>query len=140
MSRHWHLTVSDTHLSFTASTVRHRQSRVADCGLQSGIKTRGVCLKTQHDRRSPWPCCPGPTCSRRTCSPWCDSTGTPLRENSSHTDNADQSHLNKHGQLTSVNSSTRQRGVEHLVGERGGERGRAVPLRLRPGHRGLHGL
>lgn len=48
VSRHWHLTVSDTQLNFTASTVQDRQCGVTDCGLRRVIKTRGarVCLKT----------------------------------------------------------------------------------------------
>lgn len=114
MSRHWHLTVSDTQLNCKASTVQHRQCGVTDCGLQGVIKTRGAHLglavlgrhvADAHALRGVTPqelhC--GQTAVTRT--------------------NADQSHLNKHGQLTSVNSSSHQRGAEHLVGGRSG-RGR----------------
>lgn len=83
VTRHWHLTVSDTQVNSTASTVQNRRCGATDGGSQSVIKTRRarVCLQTRCDCGSPWPCCPAPTCSRRTCSPWCDSKGTPLRGN-----------------------------------------------------------
>lgn len=72
---------------------------------------------------SPWPWCPGPTCSRRTCSPWCDSTGTPLRGETAaaRTTPTDQIQISTYETLTGTKAEQR---IWRGVGEGGGDEGR----------------